>query len=78
MLTWRNWKAPWWHITIFDVLPRPVRALKAEEAREVMAMVRRIAAIILMQPALDENYHRVAEKAYEWPGAKREKVESGE
>jgi hypothetical protein len=43
-----------------------------------MAMVRRIAAIILMQPALDENYHRVAEKAYEWPGAKREKVESGE
>src|SRR4029077_14052002 len=35
-------------------------ALKPEEAREVMNMARRIAAIILLQPKLDENYRDVA------------------
>ncbi|MHB1464979.1 MAG: hypothetical protein ACYCXU_07685 [Thermoleophilia bacterium] len=29
------------------------------ETREVMNMVRRIAAIILLEPALDENYEKV-------------------
>jgi hypothetical protein len=43
------------------------RALKSEEAREVTAMVRRIAALILMQPALDKNYRRAAAHAYAWP-----------
>jgi len=32
------------------------RSLTPDEAREVMNMARRIAAIILLQPALDENY----------------------
>jgi hypothetical protein len=43
------------------------RALKPEEAREVMNIARRIAAIVLMQPALDENYQRVKGSTYAWP-----------
>jgi hypothetical protein len=39
------------------------RALKPEEAREVMNMARRIAAIILLQPKLDENYRAIKEMA---------------
>ena len=31
-------------------------------------MTRRLAAIILLQPALDENYRRVKAAAYAWPG----------
>ena len=46
-----------------ELLKRP---LKSEEAREVTAMVRRIAALILMQPALDENYRQVTKKTYTW------------
>jgi len=42
------------------------RALKPEEAREVMNMARRIAAIILLQPKLDENYRTVAATAFDW------------
>lgn len=41
------------------------RALKPEEVREVTNMARRIAAIILMQPSLDENYLRVKTQAGE-------------
>ena len=48
------------------------RPLKSEEAREVTAMVRRIAAIILLHPALDENYRQAAAKAYTWPKEKQE------
>jgi hypothetical protein len=48
------------------------RELHTEEAREVIAMVRRLAAIVLLQPALDENYHRAAANAYPWPGPARE------
>ncbi len=43
------------------------RALKSEEAREVMNMARRLAAIILLQPALDYNYQSVKAHAYSWP-----------
>jgi len=43
------------------------RPLRAEEAREVTAMVRRLAAIVLLQPALDENYRRAKKDAYPWP-----------
>ncbi|MGA2796215.1 MAG: type ISP restriction/modification enzyme [Thermoguttaceae bacterium] len=45
------------------------RALKTEEAREVMNMARRLGAIVLLQPALDENYKNVKEHAYAWPGS---------
>jgi hypothetical protein len=44
------------------------RALRAEEAREVTNTARRLAAIILLQPALDDNYRRVKAHAYPWPG----------
>ena len=47
-----------------ELLGRPLRS---EEAREVTAMTRRLAAIILLQPALDENYRRVKASAYAWP-----------
>ena len=42
-------------------------ALKPDEAREVMNMARRLAAIVLMQPALDENYRRVSAATCVWP-----------
>ncbi|MBN2580185.1 MAG: N-6 DNA methylase [Pirellulales bacterium] len=44
------------------------RALTPEDVREVMNMARRLAAIVLLQPALDENYRRVKEDTYAWPG----------
>ena len=31
-------------------------------------MTRRIAAILLLEPALDENYARVKADTYAWPG----------
>ena len=43
------------------------RALKPEEAREVMNMAPRLAAIVLLQPVLDENYRRVKGATYAWP-----------
>ncbi|MGB4593918.1 MAG: type ISP restriction/modification enzyme [Coriobacteriia bacterium] len=48
------------------------RDLKPEEARYVTEMVRRIAALVLMQPELDANYERVKADVWEWgvaPGA---------
>ena len=46
-----------------EILGRP---LKPEEAREVMNTARRIAAIILLQPKLDENYRKVKAAAFDW------------
>ena len=46
------------------------RGLKIEEAHEVMNMARRIAAIILFQPALDENYKEVKKSTYNWSDEK--------
>ena len=76
---WRNVPANVWEYYIggYQVIKKWLsyreqellgRALKSEEAREVTAMVRRIAALILMQPALDENYRQAAAKAYMWRG----------
>ena len=42
------------------------RALKPEEARELMNTARRIAAIILLQPKLNENYREIAANAFDW------------
>lgn len=42
------------------------RDLKPEEARYVTEMVRRIAALVLMQPELDANYERVKVDLWEW------------
>jgi hypothetical protein len=42
------------------------RALKPEEPRELMNIARRLAAIILLQPKLDENYQAVKATAFDW------------
>jgi len=42
------------------------RDLKPEEVREVSDMARRIAAILLLQPALDGNYLAVKGDTWEW------------
>jgi len=42
------------------------RDLKPEEARYVTEMMRRIAALVLMQPELDANYERVKADAWGW------------
>jgi hypothetical protein len=34
-----------------------------------MNMVRRIAAIILLEPALDDNYEKVKDSTYDWAKA---------
>jgi len=54
----------WLSYREYEILGRPLRP---EEAREVMNMARRIAAIILLQPRLDENYRKVKAAAFEWP-----------
>jgi hypothetical protein len=43
--------------------------LKPDEAAYVSEMVRRIAAILLMGPALDTNYADSKAAAMEWPPA---------
>jgi hypothetical protein len=43
--------------------------LKLEEAREATNIARRIAAIILLQPLLDENYRSVKAAAFDWPAS---------
>jgi hypothetical protein len=47
-----------------EILGRP---LKSEEVRELMNTARRIAAIILLQPNLDDNYQIAKSASYEWP-----------
>lgn len=44
------------------------RPLTPDEAREVMNMARRLAAIVLMEPALNANYQQVKDSPYPWPG----------
>ncbi len=41
---------------------------KPDEARYVTEITRRIVAILLLEPALDENYERVKADIYPWPG----------
>ena len=42
------------------------RGITMEEAREVQATARRLAAILLLHPKLDENYAAVKTMAYDW------------
>jgi hypothetical protein len=46
-----------------DVLSRP---LTTAEAREVSAIVRRLAALVLMRPELDSSYRAVRDAAFPW------------
>jgi len=44
------------------------RALSKEEVRYVQGMARRIAAILLLEPALDANYQNVRAHTFPWKG----------
>ncbi len=43
------------------------RGLTLDEVTEVTHMARRIAALLLLGPALDANYRAVKAAAYPWP-----------
>jgi len=45
------------------------RALTMDEIRGVTAMARRLAALVLLQPRLDENYRAAAASTWTSPGA---------
>lgn len=42
------------------------RGLTTDEAREVTNMTRRIAAILLLEPDIDENYRAAKESTFKW------------
>ncbi len=74
---WRNIPARVWDYRIggYQVIKKWLsyreqellgRPLSSAEAREVMNMARRIAAIILLQPQLDANYRAIKEAAFTW------------
>lgn len=76
---WRNVPAGVWDYTIggYQVMkkwlsyreqPLLGRSLTAAEAREVTHMARRIAALLLLGPALDANYSAVKTATYPWGG----------
>jgi len=47
------------------------RDLRPDEARYVTEMTRRIAAILLLEPALDASYARVKAGTYAGPGQQK-------
>ncbi len=74
---WRNIPARVWDYRIggYQVIKKWLsyreqtllgRPLSSAEAREVMNMARRIAAILLLQPQLDANYRAIREAAFAW------------
>ncbi|HMQ32468.1 MAG TPA: N-6 DNA methylase [Chloroflexaceae bacterium] len=74
---WRNVPPRVWGYTIggYQVLKkwlsyreRPLlgRGLTTDEAREVRDIARRVAAILLLAPALDANYRATTAATYEW------------
>ncbi len=77
---WRNVPVPVWEYTLggYQVIKKWLsyrekellgRGLKPEEVRYLTEMARRLAALIALQPALDENYRRVLDAPYQWPAA---------
>jgi hypothetical protein len=77
---WKNVPTKVWDYTIggYQVIKKWLsyressilnRSLTKEEAREVMNMARRIAALLLLEPALDKNYQTVKQATYPWPAS---------
>jgi hypothetical protein len=75
---WRNVPARVWDYTLggYQVMKKWLsyreknllgRGLTLEEVKEVREMARRIAALLLLQPALDANYRAVKAATYPWP-----------
>ena len=79
---WRNVPEAVWEYTIggYQILKKWLsyreeqvlgRPISKDEAREFTHLVRRIAALILLEPMLDKNYLAVRAKFYPWkPAAK--------
>jgi hypothetical protein len=74
---WKNIPAAVWEYTLggYQVIkkwlsyrekPLLGRSITKDEARHVTDMARRIAALLLMGPALDGNYEAVKRKTYPW------------
>jgi hypothetical protein len=74
---WRNIPLRVWEYTIggYQVIKKWLsyreekllgRPMTKDEVRWVQEMARRIAAILLMEPALDENYCAIKAHAYQW------------
>ena len=75
---WKNVPARVWHYTIggYQVVKKWLsyresnllgRPLRKEEVREVTDIARRIAAILLMEPDSDANYHASRDHPYSCP-----------
>lgn len=75
---WKNVPSKVWKYTIggYQVIKKWLsyretdllgRQLTSDEAREVTNVARRIAAIMLLQPTLDEYYQQCKKSAYAWP-----------
>jgi len=78
---WRNVPARVWDYTIggYQVMKKWLsyrerellgRPLTLDEAHYVTEMARRLAALVLLEPALDANYEAVKASAYPWPAEK--------
>jgi hypothetical protein len=77
---WRNVPARVWdyHIGGYQVIKKWLsyrerevlgRDLSTAEVNEVRDMTRRIAALLLLEPALDENYKSIKQNSYTWPAS---------
>jgi hypothetical protein len=75
---WRNVQKTAWENTIggYQVIKKWLsyrekdllgRGLTPDEVRYVTEMARRIAALIALQPDLDDNYRNVIKSTYPWP-----------
>ena len=82
---WKNIPSNVWNYTIggYQVIKKWLsyrehnllgRGLTVDEAREVMHMARRIATILLLEPALDENYRTIKHSTYSWPSLEGKSV----
>ena len=76
---WRNIPEAVWDYTIggYQVIkkwlsyrekPLLGRGLTPDEVRYVTEMARRLAALVALQPALDDNYRSISKATYPWPG----------
>jgi hypothetical protein len=79
---WRNVPEAVWNYTIggYQVIkkwlsyreqPLLGRGLTPEEVRYVTEIARRLAALIALQPQLDQNYRATAAATYAWPSTPR-------
>ncbi len=61
----------WLSYREYPLLGRP---LAPEEARYLTEVARRLAALALLEPALDANYNAVRADPYPWSGTERERA----